>query len=109
MESAWFLVFIAILILFQTQKEQSLITRILQIKNHKGGTEMLELAKNFIGQECIVYLFNSQVIGTIKEVSDKAILLEQKNVTEVLNLDYVMRIREYPRSKAGKKKKLVLD
>lgn len=71
---------------------------------------MLELAKNFIDKECIIYTFNnSSIQGTIKEISKNALLLETGNTVEAVNLDFVVRIREYPRKKNGKKKSVVLD
>ena len=72
---------------------------------------MVELAKRFIGKDCIVYAFDSshQFTGIIREVSDHAVLLEHNGVCEAINLDYVIRIREYPRNKNGKKKSVVLD
>ena len=69
---------------------------------------MLELAKNFIDKECIIYTFNnSSIQGTIKEISKNALLLETGNTVEAV--DFVVRIREYPRKKNGKKKSVVLD
>ena len=72
---------------------------------------MIELAKRFIGKECLIYSFDSshQFSGVIKEVSDGAVLIESKGQTEAINLDFVIRIREYPRNKKGKKKSVVLD
>ena len=71
---------------------------------------MVELAKKFLDIECVVYTFNgNQFIGTIKEVSGGAILLENEGKVEAINLDFVMRIREHPRKKNGKKKSVVLD
>ena len=72
---------------------------------------MLELAKRFIGKDCIIYAFDSnhQFEGVIKEVSDGAILIEKEEKLEAINLDFVIRIREYPRNKKGEKKSLVLD
>ena len=71
---------------------------------------MLELAKNFIDKECIIYTFNgSSIQGTIEEISKNALLLETGNTIEAVNLDFVVRIREYPRKKNGKKKSVVLD
>ena len=70
---------------------------------------MLELAKRFIEKECIIYTFNNQVVGTIKEISTNAIMLEKNGVQEAVNLDFVVRIREYPKKKNGKKKSVVLD
>ena len=72
---------------------------------------MIELSKRFIGKECIIYAFDGshQFEGVIKEVSDGAILIEKDEKLEAINLDFVIRIREYPRNKKGKKKSVVLD
>ena len=71
---------------------------------------MLELAKRFIDKECIIYTFNgNQINCTLKEVSDGALLVESGGTSEAINIDFVMRIREYPRKKNGKKKSVVID
>ena len=72
---------------------------------------MKELAKRFIDKECVIFSFdgNHQYEGIIKEVTDGAILVEKDGKTEAINLDFVIRIREYPRNKKGKKKSVVLD
>ena len=72
---------------------------------------MKELAKRFIDKECVISSFdgNHQYVGVIKEVMDGAILLEKNGKIEALNLDFVIRIREYPRKKNGKKKSVILD
>lgn len=72
---------------------------------------MKELAKRFIDKECVISSFdgNHQYEGVIKEVTDGAILVEKDEKIEALNLDFVIRIREYPRKKNGKKKTIVAD
>ena len=72
---------------------------------------MKELARKFIDKECLISSFDSshQFEGVIKEVSDSAILLEKNGTLEAINLDFVIRIREYPVNKKGKKKSFVLD
>ena len=74
---------------------------------------MNELAKRFIGQECIIYTITSNdgsVQGVIKEVSDSGMIIEKKTgELEIVNLEFVTRIREYPRKKSGKKQSVVLD
>ena len=70
---------------------------------------MEELAKKFLGKECIVYTLNNQIECTVKEVCGGAILVEKNGTLEAVNLDFVTRIREYPRNKNGKKKGIVLD
>ncbi len=71
---------------------------------------MYELAQKFIGKECLIYTFNSsQLTGVIKEVNEGAILIENGDNLEAVNFDFIVRIREYPRKKNGKKKSVVLD
>ena len=72
---------------------------------------MKELAKRFIDKECIITSFdgNHSYEGVIKEVRDSAVLVEKNGTVEAVNLDFVIRIREYPRNKKGKKKSVVLD
>lgn len=67
---------------------------------------MVELAKRFMGKECIISTFNNQLTGVIREVSEGAILVESKEGMEAVNLDFVVRLREYPRKKNGKKNPL---
>lgn len=71
---------------------------------------MYELAQKFIGKECLIYTFNSsQLTGVIKEVNEGGILLENRDNLEAVNFDFIVRIREYPKKKNGKKKSVVLD
>ena len=74
---------------------------------------MKELAKQFIGEECIIYTITSNdgsVQGVIKEIVDGGMVVERKTgEREIINLEYVTRIREWPRKKNGKKKDVVLD
>ena len=72
---------------------------------------MKELAKRFVDKECLITAFDSnhQFEGVIKEVSDSAILVEKNGTIDAINLDFVIRIREYPKNKNGKKKTVVFD
>ena len=74
---------------------------------------MKELAKQFIGEECIIYTIAScdgSIQGIIKEIDDGGMVIERNSgEREIINLDFVTRIREYPRKKNGKKKGVVLD
>ena len=87
---------------------------ILAAQNRKENPEMEELAKTMIGQECIVDVVaqSSGAHGTIVAVESGALLLRdltpQQN-EQIINLQYVTRIRAYPRNKQGKRKSVVLD
>ena len=84
-----------------------------QKKLNKENSEMKELAKRFIGEECIIYTITSNdgsVQGVIKEIDDGGMVIEKNSgELEIINLDFVTRIRQYPRKKNGKKKGVVLD
>ena len=101
-----------IIIFIMLRNRKAVIARqIIKKRKMEGNTEMKELAKRFIDKECIISSFdgNHQYEGIIKEVTDGAILVEKDGKIEALNLDFVIRIREYPRNKKGKKKSVVLD
>ena len=106
------MIFLLIIIFVMLRNRKAVVARKI-IKNRKmeGNTNMKELAKRFIDKECLFTAFDSnhQFEGVIKEVSDSAILVEKKEAVEAINLDFVIRIREYPRNKKGKKKSVVLD
>lgn len=103
----WIVLFIVLYI--QHRNQTVWMKQFMKSKKTEDRYEMLELAKRFMEKECIIYTFNSQLIGTIKEVSGGAILLENDGAVEAVNLDFIVRIREYPRKKNGKKKSVVLD
>lgn len=74
----------------------------------KENGVMKELAKRFIGEDCIIYIITSNdgsVHGLIKEIDDGGMVIEKKSgELGIINLDFVTRIRQYPRKKNGKKK-----
>lgn len=84
-----------------------------QKKQNKENNVMKELAKRFIGEECIIYTIASNdgsIQGVIKEIDDGGMVIEKKTgELEIINLDFVTRIRQYPRKKNGKKKDIALD
>ena len=95
------------------QRRLAAVRHILnQKKQNKENSEMKELAKRLIGEECIIYTITSNdgsVQGVIKEIDDGGMVIEKTGELEIINLDFVTRIREYPRKKNGRKKGVVLD
>lgn len=107
MESYIVVIFIVLFIIFRQEKKY-IIKRIIT-KRKGSGKEMLKLAEQFIGKRCIFYTFNSQVCGTVKEIGENGILIEEKDNLQIINPDYISRIREYPRNKKGKYKDIIID
>lgn len=62
---------------------------------------MKTLAEKFLNKECNILAFDSshEYTGTLKEISDTAILIEQKGDLEAINLDFVIKISENKKSK----------
>ena len=114
-----YLILLAILLLviipqITRRRRMAAVRHILnrKIQNKENGV-MKELAKRFIGEECIIYTIASDdgsVQGFIKEIDDGGMVIEKNSgELEIINLDFVTRIRQYPRKKNGKKKDIVLD
>lgn len=106
-----FLIFLILLLTLQGQKKTAAAAR--HIRKTKKETELMEeLARRFIGKECIIYTITSNsgdIQGTIKEVTGSGMLIEnQRGEQQAINLEYITRIREYPRNKNGKKKSIVV-
>ena len=100
MNPAYLPIFYLWLILFITnssrrRNHQTYIINHILNKSEREKNQMLELAKKFIEKECVIYTFEgNQYSGTVKEVSDGALLVERKGMTEAINLNFVVRIRE---------------
>ena len=60
---------------------------------------MTEAVKRLVDKECIIYLFNGQVVGVVKEIIDNSIVVEKNEVQQIINLNFVIRICEYPKNK----------
>lgn len=111
MESCYLLLIVLILFIVYGKRTEILAARKVWKRKERKDDNMLQLAKMMVGKECIVYLvMNTQVIGTIQEIGENGILLEDLGHNlQILNLEYITRIREYPRNKKGKKKSIVVD
>ena len=105
------LMLFVILFIFYRRRKSVVARHVTKKRSAEEREKMVELAKRFIEKECLIYSFDGgrQFDGIIKEVTDNAILLEKNGALEVINLEFVIRIREYPRDKNGKKKSVVLD
>lgn len=105
-------IIIMFIIIFTTLRRNNLITAKNAIKNRtsEDKAKMIEFAKKFIEKDCVIYAFDGRHFdGIIKDVSDGAILVEKCGSLEAINLDFVIRIREYPKNKNGKKKSFIVD
>ena len=103
------MLFVIIFITKQNEKK-AYLTQYIKSRKKEESTEMIEAAKSFIGKDCIIYTFNSQqLMGKVKDVSGGAVIIETNGSVEAVNADFIVRLREHPVNKNGKKKSVVLD
>ncbi len=89
-----------ILILIMEEKKKKAVTaEALKRKNRKDGCVMTEAAKQLIGKKCYVESINGGCTGILREVTGNALVVECKKDKVVVNLDFVLRIRELPEKK----------
>ena len=103
-----YLVIIAVLIIFFCIRRRRRTAAVAwQILNQRKQN------KENVVEECIIYTIASNdgsIQGVIKEIDDGGMVIERNSGGwEIVNLDFVNRIRQYPRKKNGKKKDIVWD
>ena len=87
-------IFLMLIIILITQRNEKITIKNIIKKRQSEDKKMYELAQNFIEKECIIYTFNSQITGVIKQVNEGGILIENSGNTEALNFDFIVRVRE---------------
>ena len=93
------LALLALILLEQARQRRLIIWNKLR-RQRKESTIMESLARELIGQECVVEIFGgSSYKGVLEKVEDKAIVLRQKKNRRVINLDFVSTIQEIPAQK----------
>lgn len=91
------------------QNEQQAAAYHMSKKNRmKRRIEMSGIVKEYIGKDCIIYTLQgaAAIDGVVEDVSDGWITVRgfESKELQAVNLEYVTRIREYPKDKNGKRK-----
>ena len=105
--SVYFVLLVAVFLLYIPQKKRRryVADRHIvknRIINQKRRSIMKELVQRFIGKDVYIKLLEGNADGVLKEVTDNGIVLENKNGLQIVNPDYIIKIREYPH-KNGKR------
>ena len=101
----YYLLFIFVFWMLFSNRKQTEKYIEAKIKRRNGDKDMQELAKRFIGKDVLINTVASGTIdGILKEVVDNAVVIDRNGAESVVNLDYVIRLREYPTNKNGKRK-----
>ena len=87
---------IMILMMYRNKRRVTMLRNLIKKRKTGGDIEMKELAMRFIDKECLIYSFDgNRYQGIIKEISNGAVLVENKGAVEAINLDFIIRIREF--------------
>lgn len=68
--------------------------------------KMNEIIQRFIGKRCIISTIiseSSSIVGTITESNDSWITVSYDDTEEIVNIDYIVHIKEYPQKKKKNK------
>ncbi|MDO4573530.1 MAG: hypothetical protein Q4C13_09180 [Clostridia bacterium] len=102
-----------LILLERRQKTRTFFARKIQSRRKAGrntrSNAMNEIVKRYIGKDCLIYTMNSQLSGVVKEVVDGWLVVDNGTDEDAVNLDFIIRIRNYPRNKNGKRKSIVTD
>ncbi len=104
-----FILFVILIFLFRQEKAQN-IRRIIRKRKKKGMTYMNDIFNRYIGKDCIVYISNggSGVIEcNVTGIADNWLTVRTRDGDEAINFDYIVRIKEHPVNKNGKKKSVI--
>ncbi len=88
------------------------LRRLYKKRLEKENFTMSSVMDRFLGKDCLIYfsMGSGQISGTIESVEDNWLVIRTlAGQTDVVSLDYVNRVREYPLDKHGKRKSIVLD
>lgn len=104
MEIYYYVIIVLVLILLFRNKKR--ILTVLKIKRKRRGIKMTSVIEKFIGKDCYINLGSGgSADGVVKSVADGWLEIESKDgQIQAVNVDYISRIREYPRNKKGKRK-----
>ena len=102
MEIYYYVIIVLVLILLFRNKKR--ILTVLKIKRKRRGIKMTSVIEKFIGKDCYINLGSGgSADGVVKSVADGWLEIENKDgELQAVNVDYISRIREYPRNKKGK-------
>jgi len=88
---------IIVVVMTQARNRRQLMRKIIKKKEsgNRGHFIMNEAIKMFLGKECVVYTFeNTGVKGIVEAADDGWLRIKTKKGQQLVNPDFVSRIRE---------------
>ena len=71
---------------------------------------MSDIFMKYVGKDCLIYMANSSsniLECSVTSVNDNWLCVKTKDGDEIINFDYIIRIKEHPVNKKGKKKSVI--
>ena len=65
-----------------------------RLRNRKERSDMLEILERYLGKDCVIHTLNDQVSGTITQISDGWILVDNGKNVSAVNAEYVLCVQE---------------
>ena len=108
----WFVIFVCIILPAIARRKRVKAYAAIKIAkrkrkhlNDEEKAKMNEIIQKFIGKECIISTINSESVsvqGTIEEINGGWITVTHDGTEEMINVDYIVKIKGYPRKKKNK-------
>jgi len=97
----WICVFLPLIIILivSVQHRKNILWYITRKRILKRSIDMSEIVKKFIGKTCLITTINSGaldggLVGEIAAVEDNCIVLRDKKGESLINLDFVVTVKE---------------
>lgn len=90
--------FLLLVIALTSWRQQRIRNTIRRRRRTRRNHKMNELIQRFLGKTCTIYMgsFGGDLVGTIEAVEGNWVSVRTKKTTELINLDYICRLREVP-------------
>ncbi|MBR4225104.1 MAG: hypothetical protein IKR73_09870 [Oscillospiraceae bacterium] len=103
----WLVCMIVLFIVLMARKRM-MVAAVLTHRRKKGRRIMEDMIREFVGKEVIIDTVSGSggISGTLESVDNGWAVVKGLDYSEMqtINLEYVVRVREYPRNKNGKRK-----
>ena len=114
--NTWFIWLILFMTIAKRRKEErnaELVHRTACLRRRKrNGKIMEDMIREYLGKDVVIYTLgsSSMVSGVLDLVKDGWCVIKdfESGEAQTVNLEYVVRVREYPKDKNGKRK-LIFD
>ena len=106
----WFFIFLLIILMISRRKKRRRAAASVILRRRKKGKKIMdEMIKQFIGKDVLIYTINDSsalIEGGVEAVNDGWVTLKgfESGETQLVNVEYITRVREYPKDKNGKRK-----